>query len=305
MVHPNLQILFGAPEIAYKDIVHLEKNSPEIIVYSLPIVGFFTLLEIICSWYFDRKNYEIKETLGSVFIGLGNLAVNVLLKVALLYGAVWIYNLVPWRIGFSWWTLIPCYIIYDFCSYWSHRISHVQRFFWAAHVVHHSGEHYNLTVSFRQSWVQHFKIVFFLPIAFLGFHPVIFFVANQIGVLYQFWVHTEYIGRLHPAIEYLFATPSHHRVHHGSNDKYLDRNFGATFIIWDRLFNTFQREEEKPAYGLTSPIVQKLNPVYLNFHEYIDIFRDVRKAKGLRKKLFCIFGNPSKIAREKKEKQSA
>jgi sterol desaturase/sphingolipid hydroxylase (fatty acid hydroxylase superfamily) len=303
-MHTLLLNIFGAPRIPLENLAGLEKDAPEFILLALPLVVLFTIAEMAFSWYLNRKNYELKETLGSVMIGAGNLGVNLILKVGLLYGAVWIYNVLPWRMAYNWWTFIPCYIIFDLCSYWSHRISHFQRFFWAAHVVHHSGEHYNLTVSFRQSWVQHFKLIFFLPVALLGFHPIIFFVTNQIAVLYQFWVHTEYIGKLHPAIEYVFATPSHHRVHHGSDEKYLDKNFAATFIFWDRMFGTFCEEQEKPNYGLTHPVESKLNPVYLNFHEYLDIFRDVRRARGLRKKMFFIFGSPSAIAREKAPQQA-
>ncbi|WP_256012587.1 sterol desaturase family protein [Desertivirga xinjiangensis] len=296
--------LFGAPEISLENLAQIEKSSPEIILYALPAVAALTLLEIAFSLYSHKQNYDLRETIGSVFIGIGNLVVNMLLKIVLLYGAIWIYNLVPWRMAFSWWTLIPCFVLYDLSSYWSHRLSHFHRFFWAAHVVHHSGEHYNLTVSFRQSWVQHFKLIFFLPLAFLGFHPVIFFISNQLSVLYQFWVHTEYIGKLHPIVEYIFATPSNHRVHHGSNDKYLDKNFAATFIIFDRLFGSYQIEEEKPTYGLTTKLDVKLNPVYLNFHEYLDILHDVKMARGLKKKWYYIFGSPSRIAFEKKQEIS-
>jgi len=295
-----MDFVIGAPKILFEDLAQIEKNSPDIILYSLPFVIFFTLLEFIISWYQNRHTFETKETLGSILVGIGNFFINALLKIILIYGAVLIYNLVPWRMSLHWLTLIPCYILFDFCSYWSHRVSHFNRFFWASHVVHHSGEHYNLTVSFRQSWVQHFKLLFFLPLAFVGFHPIVFFVTNQLAVLYQFWVHTEYIGKLHPIIEYIFATPSNHRVHHGSNEKYIDKNFAATFIIWDRIFNTYQEEDEKPVYGLTSPIKSKLNPVYLNFHEYYDIFKDVLKARGLKRKLYYLFGKPAEIALEKK-----
>ncbi|HEY1024293.1 MAG TPA: sterol desaturase family protein [Sphingobacteriaceae bacterium] len=294
--------IFGADPIPFEDITHLQKNSPDLIIYALPAVVFITLLEIFGSWILDRKNYEAKETIGSVLVGIGNLFINLLLKIALFYGAVWIYNLIPWRMEFNWWMLIPCFILYDLCSYWSHRISHFHRFFWATHVVHHSGEHFNLTVSFRQSWVQHFKLIFFLPISLLGFHPVVFFIASQLSVLYQFWVHTEAIKKLHPIIEYVFVTPSHHRVHHGKQDQYLDMNFAATFIIWDRLFGTFVEEDEKPDYGLTTGIKNKINPFYLNFHEYYDMIEDVKNARGLRKKLHYLFGRPSEIAREKKQK---
>lgn len=225
--------------------------------------------------------------------------ISFFLKFTLFFLVICVYNMVPWRISFSWWTIIPCYLILDFCSYWSHRISHIQRFWWATHVVHHSAEDYNLTVSFRLSWIQHLKIVFFLPLAICGFHPVIFFVANQIAVLFQFWVHTEYIGKLHPLIELIFATPSNHRVHHGSQEKYINKNFGATFIFWDRLFGTYVPESVKPVYGLTHQLKNKSNPFYINFHEMIDMWHDVRKAKGIRKKMFFLFGNPIEIAREK------
>ena len=292
--------IFGAKAIPYEQITSLEESSPQIIVYAIPVMAFFTFLEIGYSWYQENKNYRLKESIGSTLVGLGNVGLNILFKVALLYGAVWIYNLVPWRISFNWWTIIPCYIIFDFFSYWSHRISHFNRFFWATHVVHHSAENYNLTVSFRLSWLQNIKVIFFLPVAFLGFHPVIFFVTSQIAVLFQFWVHTEYIGKLHPVIEYIFATPSNHRVHHGSQEKYLDKNFGATFILWDRLFGTYHHEDEQPDYGLTTKIGDRLDPLFLNFHELRDIARDVRQAKGIREKIFYAFSSPSKVDKKKR-----
>lgn len=298
----NILTSYGAEKIPFEEITHLESQSPNIIVYALPAVAFFTIIEIAASFILDKNYYDKNETLGSLFVGIGNLVVNLLLNVGLLYAAVWIYNLVPWRIAFNWWTLIPCFILYDLSSYWSHRISHFNRFFWATHVVHHSGEHFNLTVSFRQSWVQHFKLVFFIPLAFIGFHPVIFFMAGQLSVLYQFWIHTEHIKKLHPIIEYIFVTPSHHRVHHGSQDKYLDMNFAATFIIWDRLFGTFIEEDERPVYGLTTGIQKKVDPFYLNFHEYYDMLKDMQKAKTFREKLFYLTASPAKIAKRKKEK---
>jgi sterol desaturase/sphingolipid hydroxylase (fatty acid hydroxylase superfamily) len=205
---------------------------------------------------------------------------------------------------FHWWTFIPCYILFDFCSYWAHNVSHRLRFFWATHVAHHTGEHYNLTISFRLSWVQYFKIIFFLPVAFLGFHPIILFVTNQIAVLFQFWVHTEYIKKMPRVIEYIFATPSNHRVHHGSQEKYINKNYGATFIFWDRIFGTFQEETERPIYGITHNIDHKHDPIHINFHEYYDIVRDVKQAEGWREVLFYIFGNPSDIDTYKRRKES-
>lgn len=296
--------IFGANPIALEKIHEIEKSAPNLIVYALPVVLFFTILEFVVFYFLERKEFDQKETLGSVLIGLGNLTVNLFMKTGLLYAVVEIYNIVPYRMEFNWWSLIPCFIVYDFSSYWTHRISHYCRFFWATHVVHHSADHYNLTVSFRQSWFQYAKIVFFIPLIFAGFHPAIFFIANQLSVLYQFWVHTEAIGKLHPFIEKYFGTPSNHRVHHGSQEKYLDKNFGATFMIWDHLFGSFQYEEEKPRYGITSLLKSKLNPLYLNIHEFQDIIKDVKNANSFRKKMYYIFASPDAIAKQKLVKET-
>lgn len=295
--------LFGAPKIRYEDLHELAANSPELIVWAAPFMFFFVLLE----WYVSRKQhrtiYHKEETIGSVMVGIGNVAIAFALKSLIFLLVIGVYNLVPWRMYFSWWMFLPCYIVFDFCSYWAHRISHRQRFWWATHVVHHTGEHYNLSVSFRLSWIQHLKLIFFLPVALLGFHPIIFFVVNQIAVLFQFWVHTEYIGRMHPVIEYVFATPSNHRVHHGSQEKYINKNYAATFILWDRMFNTYQEEDEKAHYGVTQNITNKSNPIHINFHELVDIWKDLRTADSWRLRFFYLFGDPGDVARLKKEKE--
>jgi sterol desaturase/sphingolipid hydroxylase (fatty acid hydroxylase superfamily) len=291
--------LFGANPIPYEWIIHLEKQSGNLIVYAIPFMAFFTCLEMWYSWKSRKNNYCAKESLGSLFVGLGNVGINLLFKVGLIYGGVYFYNLVPWRMELNWWTIIPCLLIYDFCSYLAHVVSHYTRFFWATHVVHHTAENYNLTVSFRLSWIQHFKLFFMIPVALCGFHPVLIFIVNQISVLFQFWQHTEYIGRLPKIFEWIFVTPSNHRVHHGSDEKYIDKNFGAIFIFWDKIFKTYVPEQEKPTYGITTNIGASLDPLHLNFHEYKDMIKDVKKAKSFRKKLFFVFGSPTKIAREK------
>lgn len=295
----SLISLFQADPILFSHIAELEKSAPNIIVYATPFMFFFVALEIIISRYQNKDLYDRKETIGSTLVGLGNVAIGVFLKTLLFTLFIVVYNMVPWRMELNWWTFLPCYIIFDFCSYWAHRISHHVRLLWGTHVTHHTSEHYNLTVSFRLSWVQYVKIIFFLPVALMGFHPVIIFVVNQIAILFQFWVHTEYIRKLHPVIEYVFATPSNHRVHHGSQEKYINKNFGATFIVWDRMFGTYQAEEEEVTYGITHNIESKGNPIHINFHEYFDIFRDVRQTKSFREKLFYIFGDPDAIAKHK------
>jgi sterol desaturase/sphingolipid hydroxylase (fatty acid hydroxylase superfamily) len=292
--------LFGADKISLTDITTFREGSPNIIVWAAPVMFLFVLIEYLVSRFQHKHYYEKKETIGSILVGIGNVIISVFLKTFLFYVFVFIYNLVPWRMSLNWWTFIPCYIIFDFFSYWTHNISHRLRFFWATHVVHHTGMHYNLTVSFRLSWAQYIKIIFIFPVALMGFHPVIIFITNQIAILFQFLVHTEYIRKLHPAIEYIFATPSNHRVHHGSQPKYINKNYGATFIIWDRIFKTYQPEEEQVVYGITQNISRKDNPVHINFHEYVDMARDVKQAKGWKKKLFYIFGNPEAIGKAKK-----
>jgi sterol desaturase/sphingolipid hydroxylase (fatty acid hydroxylase superfamily) len=293
--------LFGSDKIDFSHITSLENAAPDIIIWAAPFMFLFVALEYIISAVQNKNYYNNKEALGSFFVGVGNVLIGVVIKTFLFYVFVAIYNQVPWRMEFQWWTFIPCYIIFDFCSYWAHRVSHHLRIFWATHVVHHTGEHYNLTISFRLSWIQYFKIIFFLPVIFIGFHPIVIFVTNQIAVLFQFWVHTEYIGRLHPVIEYIFATPSNHRVHHGSQEKYINKNFGATFVIWDRMFGTYQKEEEQVVYGITSNIEEKINPLLINFHECIDIIKDVSSAKTFSLKCFYLFGDPEKIALHKQQ----
>jgi sterol desaturase/sphingolipid hydroxylase (fatty acid hydroxylase superfamily) len=293
------QVSLISEKIEPNKIEQLQQAAPDVIVWAAPVMFFFVLLEYGISYYQNRSYYAAKETIGSILVGLGNVGIGLVLKTVLLTVFVVIYNLLPWRLPLNWWTFIPCYILFDFFSYWAHRLSHHLRFFWATHVVHHSGENYNLTVSFRLSWVQYIKIIFFLPVALVGFHPVIIFVTNQIAVLFQFWVHTEYIRKLHPAIEFVLATPSNHRVHHGSQEKYINKNFGATFILWDRMFGTYQREDEQVVYGITHDIEQKNNPLYINFHEYIEMLRDLRTAKNWKEKVFFIFGDPIDIANYK------
>lgn len=296
--------IFGAPKISLDLLNRLSEKSPNLIVWAIPVMFFFVALEMFISYRQNRDYYDTKETIGSILTGLGNVGINILLKTGLFLVIVWIYNMVPWRMTLNWWTFIPCYIIFDFCSYWSHFISHKQRFWWATHVTHHSGSNYNLTTSFRLSWAQNLKIIFFLPTALIGFHPVVIFVVSQGAVLFQFWVHTEYIRKLPRWIEYVFATPSNHRVHHGTQAKYIDKNFGATFILWDRIFGTFQPEEEQVIYGITKKMAKKANPFYINFHEYKDIWEDMKTTKSFRKKWFYIFSSPGKVAQEKKRLSS-
>ncbi len=277
----------------------LSMDLPNIIVYAAPVMILLVLAEWVIS-YFKKKNYyDTKDTLAATAIGLGNVAISAMLKIITFAVVLFFYNLVSWSIPFVWWAYILCFIWIDFWRYWAHRIAHENRFWWATHVTHHTSEKYNWSVSFRLGWTQHIKLIFFIPVALAGFHPVIFFICHQIAVLYQFWIHTEYIRRLPKPIEFFFTTPSHHRVHHARNDKYLDKNYGSTFIIWDRIFGTFQGEEEEADYGITKP-VKSYNPVYLCFHEWMDIVKDIKNSKSLREAYVMTFVRPSRLEEARK-----
>lgn len=282
-----------------------------VIVYATPVMLSLVLLEFVLSQYKKRKVYIGKDFLASAAVGIGNLITTAFTKFGMFILVLLVWNLSPWKdtwigegviLGENGWIqFFLCLIFLDFFRYWAHRIAHEQRWLWTSHVTHHSSEFYNFSVSFRLCWFQQIKLLFFLPVAFAGFDPITFFIVHQIEVLYQFWIHTEFIRKLPKPIEFFFTTPSHHRVHHAVNDHYIDKNYGSTFIIWDRIFGTFQPEEEQAVYGIKTP-VNSFNPVYLVFHEVLDIFRDlkwVRSPKDLWSILFSPPGETKLPARDR------
>jgi sterol desaturase/sphingolipid hydroxylase (fatty acid hydroxylase superfamily) len=242
-------------KLTYEQVMQMD--LPNIIAFAAPIMIALVFLEWGLSQYKHRKIYDAKDTLAATVIGAVNLLITAAIKIVTFGIVIFFYNLAPYKIEPSWWAFILCLVWIDFWRYWSHRIAHTCRFWWATHVTHHNSEKYNFSVSFRLSWTQHIKIVFFIPVALVGFDPVTFFICHQIEVLYQFWIHTEYIKKLPKLIEFIFTTPSHHRVHHARNAQYLDKNYGSTFIIWDRMFGSFQPEEDTPEYGITTPVNRK------------------------------------------------
>ena len=273
---------------------HVMSNAPDLIFYAAPILIALALLECYFSWKHKKQLYEKKDFFASLSIGLVSVVQNLFIKTLLFGSVIWLYNLVPWSIPVNWATSILCFVVLDFFRYWAHRFGHETSIFWATHVTHHNSEKYNLSTSFRLSWTQQIKVVFFLPISFLGFHPVIFFFCHQIAVLYQFWIHTEYIRKLPKWISFIFVTPSHHRVHHGKNEHYLDKNYGSTFIIWDRMFGTFQPEDEQAVYGILEQ-PKHYNPIKLVFHVWVDIYKNMRKAGSLKKATLILFQSPSNL----------
>ena len=171
----------------------------------------------------------------------------------------------------------------DLAYYWFHRVSHESRVFWASHVVHHSSQHYNLSTAVRQTWVPMTYLPFWLPLLLLGFPPWMVLLAQSWSLIYQFGLHTERIGKLPRPLEAILNTPSHHRVHHGANEQYLDRNYGGILVIWDRLFRSFEPEGERVRYGLTTNI-ETHNVFRVAFHEYAAVWHDVRRVRGWREK---------------------
>jgi sterol desaturase/sphingolipid hydroxylase (fatty acid hydroxylase superfamily) len=257
-------------------------HIPNLIYYAIPFFIVTVFFESVVLYKKQPKNYNIKDTLASLAMGIGNVFVNLLSKLLVVFIIAFLYeNFKLTTIPFVWWSWILILFADDFCYYWAHRMGHESRFFWASHIVHHSSQKYNLSTALRQTWTGgFFTFVFYLALPILGFHPLMIFTQMSISLLYQYWIHTELIDKMPKWFEIIFNTPSHHRVHHGSNPLYLDRNHAGIFIIWDKLFGTFQPElkEEKAIYGLTSNI-DTFNPIKIAFHEWIAVFKDAFSAK--------------------------
>lgn len=264
---------------------------PNIILWAAPVMFLLVFLEWGLSIYHNKDAYDGKDFLAAATIGLVNVGIGGLLKVATFGAILFFWNISPFKVPVTWWSFVACFIVIDFCNYWAHRISHEKRFWWATHITHHNSKKYNFSVSFRLGWTQHIKFIFFIPAILVGFDPFVFFICHQTGVLYQFWIHTEYIKKLPAPIEYILVTPSHHRVHHASDVHYLDKNYGAALIIWDRMFGTFMEERERPTYGITKNI-DSYNPITLNFHEWVDMIKDVSKAESIKEAYAVMFSKP-------------
>jgi sterol desaturase/sphingolipid hydroxylase (fatty acid hydroxylase superfamily) len=266
---------------------------PDLIQLAIPAFILLMIIEAVAGTVIEREIYEVKDAAASVTMGLGNLAADLAAKVVQFSILTYLHRFAIFHIGFQWWAWMLLFFGDEFSYYWFHRASHECRLFWASHVVHHSSERYNLSTALRQTWTGSFmSFVFWLWLPIVGFAPVMIMAMKAISLLYQFWIHTELVRSLGP-LEAVFNTPSHHRVHHGSNPRYIDRNHGGTLIIWDKLFGTF--EPENPAdpvrFGLTKNI-ETYNPVRIAFHEWVEMFRDAWRAPGWGNKLRYVFGNP-------------
>ena len=273
--------------------------SAKIILFAIPF--FFLLIgaEWLFSWVRKKKLYTFSDAVVNLCVGIGNQAFGLLMKAVMLGLYMWFYDqfaFLEWPL--TWWSILLCVVLFDFLFYWAHRWGHEVNFFWGAHVVHHQSEEYNLSVALRQSWWHNFIAFFiFLPLPILGFQPEIFFPAAGIHTVYQFWIHTKAVGKLPRWIEFWLNTPSHHRVHHGVNPKYLDRNYAGVFIVWDRLFGTFQEEEEEVIYGITTPL-RSLNPVWSNLHYYVEMWAKMRRMGKFGDRLRMIWAKPGWLPKD-------
>ena len=265
---------------------------PNLIHYAIPVFVITVIIEAILTVKIKLEDYEFKDAITSITMGLGNVAIGLFTKLLILAAFYWLYQFRLFTISFTWWAWLILLFAEDFVYYWNHRIAHESRLFWASHVVHHSSQKYNLSTALRQTWTGSFyTFIFWLPLIIIGFHPVMVLVQMSISLLYQYWIHTELIDKLPKWFEAVFNTPSHHRVHHATNPQYLDRNHAGIFIVWDKLFGTFEPEVEKPVYGLVKNI-ETYNPVKIAFIEWYNMLKDVFKSKTSLSKRMQYFLKP-------------
>ncbi len=256
---------------------------PNILVSAVPGFIILIIIEVIYAVKTQRELYEVKDAATSISLGLGNLFIGIATKAFILVFFSWLYEqrlfTIPWT---AWWAWVLIFFADDLSYYWFHRVSHHVRWFWASHVVHHSSEKYNLAAALRQTWTGNLtgSFLFWSWMPLVGFHPGMIMLMQSVSLLYQFWIHTETVYKLPKWFEFIFNTPSHHRVHHGSDIEYLDKNHAGILIIWDRMFGSFQPEFKTPKYGLTKN-VNTFNPVKVAFFEWINIAKDLKKSNSV------------------------
>ena len=271
---------------------------PNPVDYAVPAFIALILIEMVAARRRDPTRYESRDTLTSLLLGTGSTVAGVLLGGLAVGAAVWAYQFRLFDIGLAWpiwwWAWILCFVLDDFFYYMFHRAAHRVRWFWASHVIHHSSQHYNLSTALRQTWtgVISLSFLFRIPLVLVGFPPEMVLFCGALNLIYQFWIHTEVIGRMPAWFEAVMNTPSHHRVHHAVNPRYLDANYAGTFIVWDKLFGTFVAEVDmdQPRYGIVRQL-GSFNFLWAAFHEWVGIARDVRAAPW-RHKLSYVWREP-------------
>lgn len=271
-------------------------DLPKPTEWAVPIFVALVLAELFYGWKKGRIRYEGKDTFTSMFMGLGSTVVGALTVTFVISMAYWVWE--NFRL-FDFEATLPIFILAfildDFAYYWIHRFGHRMRWMWAAHVIHHSSQHYNLSTALRQTWTGQLTpgIFFRWPIFLLGIEPAIVFFCAGLNLIYQFWIHTEAIDKCPRWFEAVMNTPSHHRVHHSNNPRYLDANYAGVFIIWDKIFGTFTPEtKEDPCnYGLVTDL-DTFNPLRVATHEWVGIFKDISTAKSWKSRLLFLIAPP-------------
>lgn len=256
-----------------------ETSFPNVTQLAIPFFIAAMLIELaMIRWRNARGSYETRDTLTSLLMGTGNVVAGLLLGVFSFAALMWVWQFRFFDWGLTVWAGIIAFLLDDLRYYWYHRIAHTCRWVWAEHVNHHSSQHYNLSTALRQTWTGMIALgfVFRLPLLLIGFPPAMIVFCAGLNLVYQFWFHTEAIGKCPRWFEAVMNTPSHHRVHHATNPLYLDRNYAGVFIVWDRLFGTFQaeREGEPIHYGIVKQL-GSFNLLWTAFHEWIGIARDL------------------------------
>lgn len=268
------------------------------VILSIPLYFLLIGIELLIERFSRKKIYRLNDAVTNISCGITQQITGVFFKVM----SIGVYQFVFEKYAIfsleqTWWYWLILFVGVDFLYYWAHRKSHEINLFWGGHVVHHQSEDYNFSVALRQSTFQVvWTFLFYMPLALLGFRTLDFILIIGLNLIYQFWIHTETIGKM-GWFEVLFNTPSHHRVHHGRNPKYIDRNHAGVFIIWDKMFGTFIEEQERPTYGITTP-VKSWNPVWVNFDHYVHMWNQLKLIKGLGNKITYLFKKPGWLPAE-------
>ena len=271
----------------------LDKRS-EAVVVLITMLVVLTLIEMGLSYWENRKYYQKRDTFTNIYLTLLAFVLNLVVKTSTFFilDYTWHFRLFEIKNAIAYWVILV--VVQDFLYWVLHYIGHYCRLFWAMHVTHHSSEHFNLTTGFRSTVFEPlYRVFFYIPLALMGFNAIDILYAYLLTQLYGNIVHTQYHVNLPKWYSWIFVTPSHHRVHHASNIPYLDKNMGMMFIIWDRLFGTFQEENapEPIKYGLTKQ-PEDTGPVNILFHEWKALFRDMRKTPSFKVKLQYLFNPP-------------
>lgn len=268
---------------------------PDPVDLAIPAFVALVLAEMLVARMQDRRRYCPRDTLTSLGLGFGSTIAGILSGGAVFALSMWVWQFRLLDIGYAWWAFPLAFVLDDLAYYWFHRTAHRVRWFWASHVIHHSSQHYNLSTALRQTWTGFFSLAFLfrLPLFLIGFPPPLVFFVAGVNLVYQFWIHTEAIGRMPRWFEAVMNTPSHHRVHHATNARYLDANYAGVFIIWDKLFGTYvaERNDDRPRYGIVHNLGH-FGILRAATHEWVGIARDVWRAPGWRNKLGYMIREP-------------